>query len=203
MKPYFGQFVAVSPYGMRKDPITGEESWHNGYDLIHLDSDEIRSPVDGTVVRSRMVTDKSDRTWEWGNYVAVAGEDGYTYYLCHLAKRLVNQGDRVRQGQVVGIEGTTGRSTGVHLHFEVRDSAGNPVDPAPFLGIPSAVGLLCDAGNLPDPWAVKTINRAIADGVLRGNGQGDFLLDEPCSRQDILLFLYRMLDLTGKEVKEE
>ena len=202
MKPYFGQFIAASPYGMRKDPITGEEVWHSGFDLIGLDSLEVRSPVNGTVLRSRMVTDKSNRTWEWGNYVSIAGEDGYTYYLCHLSKRCVEQGETVRAGQVIGIEGSTGRSTGSHLHFEVRDSSGTAVDPAHFLGIPSQVGLLCDGGNLPDPWAVKTINRAIADGVLLGNGEGDLMLEETCSRQDMLLFLYRMMDLMGKEVKE-
>ena len=49
---------------------------------------------------------------------------------------------------------------------------------------------------------MKTINRAIADSVLLGNGEGDLMLEETCSRQDMLLFLYRMMDLMGKEVKE-
>jgi len=200
MKPYFGMFKTVSPYGIRTDPITGASgAWHSGIDLVGITSKEVRSPVSGTVLRSRMVTDKSNRTWEWGNYVSVCGDDGYLYYLCHLAERRAEAGERIRAGQIIGIEGSTGRSTGSHLHLEIRNSAGNAVDPAPVLGICGEAGGIEDGGNLPSPWAAETVNRAIADGVLLGNELGDLMLDRQCTREEVLVFLYRIMENFRKE----
>lgn len=203
MKPYWGTFRVASPYGMRTDPITGAaDTWHSGIDLVGLDAKEVRSPVNGTVLRSRMVTDKSNRTWEWGNYVSIAGDDGYTYYLCHLAERRVNQGERVRAGQIIGIEGSTGRSTGSHLHFEVRNSSGTAVDPGGMLEISGEAEDVCDGGNCISPWAAEAVNWALAEGILRGNEHGDLMPEKPCTREEVLVFLHRLYESMGKEVCE-
>ncbi len=199
MKPYFGNFRVASPYGIRQDPMTGEQNaWHGGIDLVGMPSKEVRTPVNGTVLRSRMVTDKSDRTWEWGNYVSVAGDDGYTYYLCHLSERRVSQGDRVRAGQIIGIEGSTGRSTGSHLHFEVRNSVGSQVNPSVMLGIPNEAGAVCE-GNSVSPWAEDAVNWALAEGILRGNEQGDLMPGKACTREEMAVFLRRLYDIQRKE----
>ncbi len=105
----------------------------------------MRCAKDGVVVRSRIVTDSSDRTSEWGNYVAVQSGERVIYY-CHLSKRLVSVGDAVAEGDVLGIEGSTGRSTGSHLHFEVREN-NIAVNPAEFLGIPNEVGFTVNRGD--------------------------------------------------------
>ena len=117
--PYDGDFRVASEYGARIDPINGESAFHGGIDLVSLGSRAIKCVEDGIVLRSRIVTDKTNRTSEWGNYVSVQSGER-TYYYCHMSERLVSAGDQVRAGDVLGIEGSTGRSTGSHLHLEVR-----------------------------------------------------------------------------------
>ena len=199
MKPYFGKFRVVSPYGTRIDPITGEKNtWHGGIDLVGISSKEVHAPTDGTVLRSRMVTDKSNLTWEWGNYVSIAGDDGLTYYCCHLSERRVNQGDRVRAGQIIGVEGSTGRSTGSHLHFEVRNSAGTAVDPSMKLGVPNEAGAVCE-GNIVSPWAADAVDWALTEGILRGNDRGDLMAEKSCTREEVVVFLHRLYEKLRKE----
>ena len=112
--PYDGDFRVASEYGARIDPINGESAFHGGIDLVSLGSRAIKCVEDGIVLRSRIVTDKTNRTSEWGNYVSVQSGERI-YYYCHMSERLVSAGDRVRAGDVLGIEGSTGRSTGSHL----------------------------------------------------------------------------------------
>jgi murein DD-endopeptidase MepM/ murein hydrolase activator NlpD len=75
----------------------------------------------------------------YGNYVVVAHSGGLTTLYGHLATAVVKAGDTVSQGQPVGLEGSTGNSTGPHLHFELRID-NRPVDPSPYLppGPPSS-----------------------------------------------------------------
>ena len=137
--PYQGNIKLTSPYGMRSDPFTGARTMHGGLDLVGQESKEIRAVTDGSVVRSRMVTDKSNTTWQWGNYVAVDCGGGIVIYYCHMSRRLVNVGQRVKAGDVLGIEGATGRATGSHCHFEVRRN-GTAINAADYLGIENKVG---------------------------------------------------------------
>ena len=135
---YTGKFKVTSPFGMRT--LNGVREDHKGIDVVGMGDKHVCAVVGGTVVSSTIITDKTDRTWEWGNYVRVDGDDGRRYYYCHLSKRLVRTGQRVKVGDHIGIEGNTGYSFGSHCHFEVRDRSGTSVDPAPYLGIPNAVG---------------------------------------------------------------
>ncbi len=135
---YSGKYKVTSPFGMRT--LNGVRDEHKGIDVVGVKDKHICAVVGGRVAASAIITDKSDRTWEWGNYVRVDGDDGRRYYYCHMSKRLVSVGRRVEAGEHLGIEGNTGYSFGSHCHFEVRDRAGNSVNPAPFLGIPNACG---------------------------------------------------------------
>lgn len=193
--PFRSGFRISSPYGWRSDPLTGERSWHSGIDLVGADKN-VLAVVGGDVLKSRIVTDKSDKTWEWGNYVSVYGDDGRIYYYCHLAERTVEQGGRIEAGHRVGIEGATGRVTGSHLHFEVRNPSNmGSIDPADILGIPNEAGFVWK----PTPayieqsssWAADAVAWAVEKGILKGRGDDDYALQEPVSREEMCVMLYR------------
>ena len=130
----------TSPYGERI--LNGRKEFHGGYDLVGVGSWEVTAVSGGTVVRARIVTDKSNLTWQWGNYVCVKTESGQYHYYCHLAERSVTAGQTVSAGEKLGVMGSTGYSFGAHLHFEVRASDGKTnVCPAEVLGIPNAAGV--------------------------------------------------------------
>ena len=136
MLPYKGDLRVSSPFGWRT--LNGERAYHKGIDLVGTDK-TVRAVVGGVVGQSIIITDPKNSTSEWGNYVRVDGEDGRLYYYCHLSKRLVDRGAKVAVGDAIGIEGSTGKSTGSHLHFEVREN-GTSIDPTKILGIKNAVG---------------------------------------------------------------
>ncbi len=140
MLPYKSQKCRVtSLYGYRTHPIKGWRHFHGGVDLVGVGSREVVAVADGKVVRSRIVKDKSNATWEWGEYIAITGKDGFTIYYCHLSERLVKVGQTVKAGDVIGIEGKTGQTTGPHLHFEVRYGT-EQRDAAKYLGISNKLG---------------------------------------------------------------
>ena len=134
---YNGKFKVTSPFGSRN--LNGKIDNHKGIDVVGLKDKHICAVAGGTVGASMIITDKNNLTWEWGNYVRVDGDDGRKYYYCHMSKRLVSAGQRIKAGDVIGIEGNTGYSFGSHCHFEVRQNNVS-INPAPFLGINNAVG---------------------------------------------------------------
>ena len=149
--PFKGtQVKLTSGYGNRV--LNGKANFHAGYDLVGIGSRTVVAAVGGTVVVSRIITDKSNRTWEWGNYVCVRGDDGRQYYYCHLASRTVEKGTRVKVGDKLGVMGNTGYSFGAHLHFEVREKDGRTtVNPEAVLGIPNREGVYTAEVRLPMP----------------------------------------------------
>lgn len=110
-----------SRYGWRKDPFTSEHKFHKGIDLAAPLGTPVVSSADGEVIYSG---------WQrgHGNTVVIRHPDGYETRYSHNAENLVRQGDRVNQGQAVARVGDTGRSTGPHLHFEVKKE-GESIDP--------------------------------------------------------------------------
>ena len=134
--PYQGDVRVSSPFGW--STLFGKRVYHKGVDLVGTDK-TVRAVVGGVVGQSTIITDPKNRTSEWGNYVRIDGEDGRLYYYCHLSKRLVSRGDNISVGDALGIEGSTGKSTGSHLHFEVREN-GKSIDPTAILGIKNIVG---------------------------------------------------------------
>ncbi|MBQ5389585.1 MAG: M23 family metallopeptidase [Clostridia bacterium] len=129
----------TSPFGERT--LSGEKNWHSGYDMVGVGSCFVTAAVGGVVVQSRIVTDKSNATWQWGNYVCIKTDAGQYHYYCHLASRTVAKGQYVRAGDKLGVMGNTGYSFGAHLHFEVRAADGKTlICPESVLGIPNQTG---------------------------------------------------------------
>lgn len=115
----------------------GFSATHGGMDIVGLSSKNIVSPIKGTVKSSTIITDKSNLTWEWGNYVRVDDAEGNRYFFCHMDSRAVKVGDKVQVGTKLGVMGNTGKSFGAHCHFEVRTPNNIRMNPAKFLGIPN------------------------------------------------------------------
>jgi murein DD-endopeptidase MepM/ murein hydrolase activator NlpD len=114
-----------SAYGERRDPFTGEPDFHAGLDLAAPRGTPVRAAAAGTVLFS-------GAKGTAGNLVEVAHEDGTRTSYAHLEDLDVAAGERVAAGQVLGAVGSTGRSTGPHLHFAVQ-RAGVTIDPAPLI----------------------------------------------------------------------
>ena len=114
-----------SDFGMRTHPVLGGRRAHRGVDLAAPAGTPIRASADGMVSRA-------DWFSGYGLYVAVEhGGEIQTRYG-HMSRLNVAAGQRVRKGDIIGYVGSTGRSTGPHLHYEVR-IAGNAVNPLPYL----------------------------------------------------------------------
>jgi len=115
----------TSGFGLRKHPITGEVHFHQGIDIAASQGTPIRAVKDGTVEFSGTMSG-------YGKVVILRHQNGLSTLYAHSSKLAVKAGDQVRQGQVVGAVGSTGRSTGPHLHFEVRRD-GKAVNPLMYL----------------------------------------------------------------------
>lgn len=122
-----------SPYGYRKDPFTGKRKFHNGIDL-HARSAKVFAMMQGRVIA--VGQDKVS-----GKYVTLR-HGNFTVSYCHLSQISVSQGQDVLSGDVVGITGNTGRSTGEHLHITIRQK-GEYVNPRIFLDYINSVKESC------------------------------------------------------------
>jgi murein DD-endopeptidase MepM/ murein hydrolase activator NlpD len=132
MKLYEGNYKITSLFGDRILD-NGDDRIHKGMDFVGIDSKNILTPTSGIIVSSQIITDKSNPTWEWGNYIKMDDLNGYFLFFCHLSKRLVNVGQNVVKGQIIGVEGQTGYAFGSHLHFEVRRKSDNvSIDPQEY-----------------------------------------------------------------------
>lgn len=118
-------YRVMSPFGRRKDPINGRRAMHEGIDLGGDRGARIRATQAGTVIHA-------GREGAYGISVVIDHGMGITTRYAHLKTASVRRGQKVRQGQPLGIIGSTGRSTGRHLHYEVRLDD-RPIDPHPFL----------------------------------------------------------------------
>jgi murein DD-endopeptidase MepM/ murein hydrolase activator NlpD len=124
-KPVTGEIDESSPFGVRVDPIVHEAAMHTGIDFRGDIGDPIRATASGTVTVAG---------WSggYGKMVEIDHGNGLATRYGHLSEIDVDVGDTVRAGEVIGKLGSTGRSTGPHLHYEVR-AKGEPVDPQKFL----------------------------------------------------------------------
>src|ERR1700688_958071 len=115
-----------SYFGRRADPFTGYSAMHKGLDFAGQEGSKI------TAVAAGLVTFAGERAG-FGEMVEINHGNGLATRYCHNEKILVKQGDMIRKGQEVALMGSTGRSTGPHLHFEVLKN-GTQVDPLRFIG---------------------------------------------------------------------
>jgi len=118
----------TSWFGWREDPFTGEWKYHDGVDIGVPDGTPILAAADGTVTVANMTDSYAGG---WGYYVRVSHAGGYETLYAHCSALAVRQGDAVTKGQVIAYVGSTGRSTGNHLHWEVYVN-GSRVDPLDF-----------------------------------------------------------------------
>jgi murein DD-endopeptidase MepM/ murein hydrolase activator NlpD len=116
-----------SNYGYRLDPITGRSTFHTGVDLIAPHGTGVVAAAGGVVSTVAFVQ-------EYGNIVDVDHDNGLTSRYAHLSRSMVRVGDVVMKGQKIALVGATGRTTGPHLHFEVREN-GIPLNPNKFLSL--------------------------------------------------------------------
>jgi len=115
----------TSEFGMRESPFDSAVEFHAGIDIATRYGKEIIAPADGWVVEA------SSRAAD-GNYIKIDHGHGYSTYYAHLSKFAVKEGMKVKQGDVIGYVGDTGRSTGSHLHYSVLVN-NVPVNPRKYL----------------------------------------------------------------------
>jgi murein DD-endopeptidase MepM/ murein hydrolase activator NlpD len=116
----------TSGYGVRNDPFRGGHAMHAGIDLAGPYGTPIYATADGTVERAGW------NSGGYGNLIEVDHGRGIETRYGHLSRILIRAGAQVKRGQLIGYMGSTGRSTGSHLHYEVRID-GKPVNPIPFM----------------------------------------------------------------------
>jgi murein DD-endopeptidase MepM/ murein hydrolase activator NlpD len=128
-RPWLGKGIDIiwpiqgkinSPYGPRG------KGFHKGIDIASPSYQEVKAAMDGEVILAR------NGRKGYGNMVVLRHDQGYTTIYAHMSVIISKEGEAVRQGQGIGGVGSTGRSTGPHLHFEVRHK-GHPLDPASVL----------------------------------------------------------------------
>jgi murein DD-endopeptidase MepM/ murein hydrolase activator NlpD len=115
----------TSPFGWRSNPFGGAPEFHQGLDIAAPSGTTVTAAAGGTVIMAQWYGG-------YGNYILIDHGGGYSTGYGHLSAIYVTTGQSVQRGQAIGAVGSTGQSTGPHLHFEVR-IAGKPVDPAPRL----------------------------------------------------------------------
>jgi len=114
-----------SGFGMRRDPFTGRRKMHEGYDIAARTGTPVTATADGIVSQSKTVPG-------YGKMVVIDHGYGYRTYYGHNSKNFVKVGQRVKRGDKIAAVGNTGRSTGSHVHYEVRLN-GVPVSPKKYL----------------------------------------------------------------------
>ena len=112
----------TSEFGWRIHPVSGKEKFHNGIDIGLPAGTEIHACATGTVIQSYYSESA-------GNYIGIQDETGYTTHYMHLSVRSVSVGDTVKHGDVIGQVGSTGVSTGPHLHLGVKNAEGEWLNP--------------------------------------------------------------------------
>lgn len=115
----------TSDYGMRTHPVLGRRMGHKGVDLAAPTGTPIYATADGMVSRAGPFS-------SYGNYVAIEHGSRIQTRYAHMSRIAVSEGSRVRKGDIIGYVGSTGRSTGPHLHYEVRID-GAAVNPVPYM----------------------------------------------------------------------
>lgn len=121
-----GFVMYTSTYGYRVHPITGNYSFHNGLDLACYQGTPIYASKSGTVTTATY-------NYAYGYYVTINHYDGFSTLYGHMTNYVVSEGDYVERGQVIGYVGSTGYSTGPHLHFTIYCN-GATVNPAAYIG---------------------------------------------------------------------
>lgn len=119
-------YTYTSGYGVRYDPFTGNTAMHKGVDLAGPVGEPIHAAADGVIIEAGY------NSGGYGKYVEIEHGAGIVTRYGHMSRIAVKKGDRIARGEEIGGMGSTGRSTGSHLHYEVLID-GRQVNPMPFL----------------------------------------------------------------------
>lgn len=123
LKPANGRLT--SGFGFRISPTSRRREFHNGIDIANKAGTDIYASASGVVTFSGY-------NGSYGRMIIISHGNGYTTVYAHNSRNLVNVGDRVTKGDVIAKMGSTGRSTGPHVHFEIRKN-GKPINPNTIL----------------------------------------------------------------------
>ncbi len=115
-----------SLFGLRDNPVTGRHRMHQGIDIAATKGTPIYAPADGVVT---LVAKAAD----YGNYIEVKHGFRIITKFAHIEKSFVKKGQKVRRGEMIALVGDTGRTTGPHLHYEVREDTGKPKNPLNYI----------------------------------------------------------------------
>lgn len=196
--PITGEFNVTAAFGQKGKYWS---SVHKGIDIT-CSNRTVYATCDGTV---RVISYDKDG---WGRYVTVKSGDGTIHIFCHL----VDDSVEVKPGQLVnrltkiGIMGTTGNSTGVHLHFQINDANGNAINPCGYLGIPNKAGKynsknyeigvdkmkFKDENNI-SAWAKEAVQKVSDAGIMLGDDSGNFNPKSYLSREEAAVIIERIL----------
>lgn len=201
--PVSGKFKITATYGMRG------RYWANGHRGIDFTADNrnIYSTCEGTV---RVIAYDEGG---WGRYISVGDGNGMRHIFCHLEEGSVSvvEGQRVSRNTVLARMGSTGNSTGVHLHFQINDSQNLPTDPTEYLGIPNKTGTYYsesfvarehemreyrDADSIAE-WARAAVNKCRDAGLMLGDENNNFNPQASLTRQEAAVILKRLLERWG------
>lgn len=177
--PLTGNFRVTCEYKRKGNWSAG---WHTGIDMV-CDNDTIYGTCDGTV--TKIGWDKS-----YGNYITVRAPDGKYHWFCHLSSVTCNEGQKISRTTKIGVMGSSGNSTGKHLHFEIRNSSNkysDNSDPADYMGIPNAVG-----SYNSDNYQIKSTNSSNSNpstGELKTLAKNTNLRSEPTTSASKVLYL--------------
>ncbi|NRS50952.1 peptidoglycan DD-metalloendopeptidase family protein [Brevibacillus sp. HB2.2] len=131
------EYRVTSPYGPRMSPLNRKQEFHTGIDLVKPAYAKIQAFVAGTVVYANM-GQAGTGVGGFGNTVIIKDKDNHLHLYAHLSDYCVSVGQFVVQGQVIGRQGNTGKSSGQHLHYEVRKNGssfgfGNHMHPVKYV----------------------------------------------------------------------
>jgi murein DD-endopeptidase MepM/ murein hydrolase activator NlpD len=128
-------------YGVRSDPFSGEGAMHTGVDISAPEGTPVHATADGIIIHSG---------WNggYGRCVIIDHGNNYQTWYAHLSRTDVIEGQEIRQGEILGAVGSSGRSTGSHLHYEVRIGS-TPVNPYRFLARALVAGPTAAASEFP------------------------------------------------------
>lgn len=213
-----GGINVTSPFGWRIHPVSKVGEGHKGVDITRWVGYSNLATI--TALASGIVTAVKD-TVPWidvsnaansaGNYVVIDHGGGYVTKYFHLKYNsvAVAVGDIVEAGTVIGYMGTTGNSTGAHLHFQIEKD-GVPVDGLPYLLGEEYINVkteestmnenMNELDNTPNEWAEEAVAWATENGIMYGDEHGNLKLHDNATREHMIVFLHRLYEKIKSEI---
>ena len=198
--PISGTFQVTATYGQKG------KYWANGHQGIDFicSNKNIYATCDGTV---RVIDYDANG---WGQYVSIGDAEGRRHVFCHLVKGSVKVkvGQKVNRNTLIGTMGSTGNSSGIHLHYQINSANGTSINPCSYLGIPNTIGTYQsinyqieeeNAMTFKDDakiskWAKKAVDRVTDLGLMSGTGNGNFDPKGTLTREQMAVVLNNLVE---------